>query len=239
MVTDSVFDSSFAEYEASVFNLDAGSLTLTNSIFRGNQAAGAGAIRAQDTSLTLTNVLFSGNLSGTGAAVELSGTTTGSLINITAAGNRNLSANGTISILSTGTVEIHNSVCWTNQNSGGTGTLNASISDAGNGAVSIFTSLVQGSGGSGTWTGGTLIDGGGNLDEDPLFHGPVDPLLTPTTDGNYRVGTGSGAVDSGNNAINSWPFDLDGDPRIQNLVIDMGPYEGEDVPVALLTLIVE
>lgn len=66
--------------------------------------------------------------------------------------------------------------------------------------------------------------GGNNFTPGPgtIF---ADPLLVSTTD--FHLQQGSPAVNAGNNAAVPGDItgDLDGNPRIQNLVVDMGAYE--------------
>ena len=76
------------------------------------------------------------------------------------------------------------------------------------------------------------MDGGGNIDEDPLFITPVDPSTAPTTVGNLRLAAVSPAVDMGANVyVENVPNDLDGNPRIVDgnkdgtPTVDMGAYE--------------
>ena len=65
----------------------------------------------------------------------------------------------------------------------------------------------------------------------PSFLMNIDPDDAPTTDGDFHLIEGSPAIDSGTNDYSGRPdLDLDGNPRIQNDIIDMGAYEG-GVPV--------
>jgi hypothetical protein len=80
----------------------------------------------------------------------------------------------------------------------------------------ISYSLIEGSGGSGSWDTGLGIDGGGNIDDDPLFAGGGDLRLT----------AGSPAIDAGDNAAPNLPAeDLDGKIRVIGGTVDMGAYE--------------
>ncbi len=64
--------------------------------------------------------------------------------------------------------EIVNSILWNNTSNSGAG----EISNDGTGFVNIRYSDVTGCGGSGTgWNSSIGIDGGGNIDTDPLFAG--------------------------------------------------------------------
>jgi hypothetical protein len=71
------------------------------------------------------------------------------------------------------------------------------------------------------------IDGGNNIYTDPMF---VNPLLY----GDYRLDTGSPAIDAGDNTpIGSGWTDIDGLPRILPTIgtVDMGAYEYEPPPM--------
>lgn len=210
----------------SVFAIFGGSLSLRNCRLVGNSATTSGAVVASDSTINLTNVLLSGNEADTGAALEFGGTTNATLTNVTVSGNRCFNASGAVHITSAGVIEIGNSVFWNNSAVQGAGVLSASIYNPGTGSVTVSSSLLQGSGGSGAWTGGSLLDGGGNLDGDPLFLYPVDSTMAPTTLGNYRLALGSPAMDSGDNALNTLPYDLDGNLRVLDATIDMGAFEG-------------
>ncbi len=91
-----------------------------------------------------------------------------------------------------------------------------------------------------SWISGTYVDGGGNIDEDPLFLEDIDPSTAPTTSGNLRLQSTSPAVDKGENDYvpEGVLTDLDGKARIQDgnadgdAVVDMGAYEtGGYLPV--------
>lgn len=73
-------------------------------------------------------------------------------------------------------------------------------------------------------------DGPGNFDcaescPDPRFEDLLDATLAPSVSGNFRLRTGSPAIDAGDNALVTVDFDLDGALRIQNGRVDLGPYE--------------
>ncbi len=85
----------------------------------------------------------------------------------------------------------------------------------------VFYSLIEGCGGSGGgWDSFFGTDGGHNLDDNPLFVNAIG--------GDLHLTQASPAIDSGdNNAPNLPFFDLDGNARISNGVVDMGAYEFE------------
>lgn len=58
-------------------------------------------------------------------------------------------------------------------------------------------------------------------------HTTVDPLFVDAVNGNFRLQPSSPCKDAGVNAFVLSLTDLDGNPRIQNGIVDMGPYEIE------------
>jgi predicted outer membrane repeat protein len=188
----------------------------------------------------LDNVSFSGNSAGSfGGAVYNDGSNGGvcktMLTNVTFSGNKATISGGAVfsnGLDGNSSLELRNSILWNNQDSSGTGNLNASIFHA-----SAFTlvkhSLLQGAGASGGgWTSDTSFDdGGGNIDKNPKFITPVDPSSAPTAAGDLHLKSSSPAIDAGKNAFINYPFDLDNLWRIRDgdrdgeLVVDMGAYE--------------
>ncbi len=86
-----------------------------------------------------------------------------------------------------------------------------------------------------------LIDGGGNIDQDPAFVDPVGPDGLPgTPDDDFRLGPGSPSIDAGDSGAEGLlgiTVDLAGEPRFFDdpatpdtgvgppPIVDMGPYE--------------
>src|SRR5690606_14333708 len=93
----------------------------------------------------------------------------------------------------------------------------------------IAHSLVQGglNGGIVNVANGSVTDGGGNINDDPLFMTPVNPADAPTTAGDLRLRPGSPAIDAGDNGVlpPGLTTDLAGGPRIMGGTVDMGAYE--------------
>jgi predicted outer membrane repeat protein len=218
---------------------------LTNVVLSGNWAVfNGGAIYSHGyggtSSPVLTNVTFSGNsadLDGGGMYnnASASGTSSPILTNVTFSGNSARNDGGAIynkGILGNSRPKMQNSIMWNNKDSSGTGTITANIFNEGN-KIKLTYSLVEDSGGSGSsWIGGSYIDGGGNIDENPMFVEPIDPFTAPITDGNLRLQTGSPAIDAGDNTFAAGVLtDLDGEPRIVDgdmdgtPTVDMGAYE--------------
>ncbi len=160
--------------------------------------------------------------------MDLSGSSGGTLTNVTVTGNRSDDPEGALEFSASGALTIVNSIFWNNQDSAGTGTLSSAITDLGGGSIVVSSSLLQGSGGSVAWNAGAIADGGNNLDEDPLFVVPVDPATAPATSGDLHLLAGSLAVNAGDNSVITTSEDLDGEDRIQDSIVDLGVYEGAD-----------
>ena len=249
LINVAFFDNHARNHGGAMYNngSDSGnsSPSLTNVIFSGNSADfdGGGIYNygyKGISSPSLTNVAFSGNSTVfRGGAMYNDGSASGDaspiLSNVTFSGNfageigggmYNYGYNGNSKPV------VRNSILWNNQDSSGTEPLFANIYN--NAAIVTVThSLVQGTGGSSGWTSDTsFIDGGSNIDIDPMFITPVDPSTAPTTTGNLRLQTGSSAIDAGDNTfVTGVLTDLDGEARIidGNLdgtpTVDMGAYE--------------
>jgi predicted outer membrane repeat protein len=192
-------------------------------------------------SLVLTGVTISVNSAGDGGGIYNHSSSL-VLTNVSISGNSAGEAGGGI-YNQDSSPKIRNNVIWVN-----TAATSAGID--GFGSV-IRYSIVQDSSYSGT------PDAEGNMNIDPLFESldPASGTLT-TTGGNYRLKTGSPAINtgSGNNYPETWskwqtligtggainseaqyddyitPYigkDLAGNTRILGPVIDMGAYEKE------------
>ncbi len=217
---------------------------LRDVIFTGNSAASYGGAMvnyAQDgkSRPVLTNVLFSGNSAGEwGGAIanfgHLDGDNHPILTNVTLSGNQATDKGGGIFNYGTkGTClpSIRNSIIWNNRDSSGTGTLTANIYNQ-DARTTLYHSLVQGSGGTGNFTTTfSYGNGGGNIDEDPKFLMPINPITT-TSSGNLHLQIDSPAIDAGDIAyVIDVPADLDGHPRLKDgngdgeAIVDMGAYE--------------
>ncbi|MCL1920606.1 MAG: hypothetical protein FWG50_05935 [Kiritimatiellaeota bacterium] len=172
--------------------------TLSHCTLSGNTAynSGGGAFDA-----ALNNCLLTDNRAGTWGGGVLSGT----LTNCTLAGNSAYSNGGGAS---GGT--LNNCIVWGNTVTSGPysnynfSTFNFSCT---------APAPVDG------------YDGGGNIDDDPLF---VDAVA-----GNYRLRSTSPCIDAGSDGHAPWGFDLDGNPRIHGSAVDMGAYEHTPRPATV------
>jgi len=216
--------------------------TLTNVLFAGNSAGFGGAMYNDGSSSglsnpTLTNVAFTGNwaeieggaMYNNGKGGESSPTLTNVTFGGNAAGEKggamyNYAFDGGASNL-----VLTNVILWNNRVApafGGDEMYNDGAK------IEIANSLVQGGlsgpdSGITNVNGGSVNDKGHNRDLDPRFINSVDPAEAPTTDGDWRLGPGSPAIDAGDNSAvpDGLTTDLDGNPRLQGGVVDMGAYE--------------
>lgn len=202
--------------------------TLTDVTFFANETTGqgGGVYDSGDYPFwggvsTYANALFASNKSGYGGGGLYAGSV--SVVNSTFWGNSAMNATegkGGAILFHTGSPTLRNSVVWGN-----------SVAVAGkgihtqSGTPRIGHSLVEGSGGSGSWNTILGTDEGGNLDADPMF---------VSTSGNLDLSlqSGSPAMNTGNNAYvpDGLEKDLAGRMRISGpsagtRVVDMGAYE--------------
>ncbi len=215
--------------------------TLLNCQFLGNTADGGGAMyNFGGADPVLTNVLFSGNAASNhgGAIYNFSNEPT--LTNCTFVGNTaGMMGGGMFTDGLNLSPTFQNSIVW--GNTAGVSANNISNDEA---VPHFLNSIVQGSGGSGAgWDTNLGTDGGGNMDMDPMFM-DADGLdnNAGNLDDDLRLMTGSPAINSGSNTadldagnpatqtIAIIPFDLDGNFRVADGIIDMGPYEFGSMP---------
>ncbi len=236
--------------------------TVTNCTFSGNTANGDGGGMFNDGSPTVTNCTFSGNTSNGRGGGMYNGhddksfptvtncTFTGNTADI-GGGMYNYDVNSTVTNCTfSGNVASFGGGMYNTTWFGGISTVTNCIlwgdspdEFSGDGTPAVSYSNVQGG-----WPGN------GNIDADPLF---VDP-----DNGDYRLSTGSPAIDAGNNwgvpidendydedsvLCELFPVDLDGNPRFNAdeadfdpgcgvpVVVDMGAYEYQFDPADQIT----
>jgi hypothetical protein len=214
-----------------IANRNNSSLTVVNCTFNDNRAAlgGAGIYNQIRSSATLTNCAFNNNTAvnvGGGSGIYNWGSATitnCTLTNNKYAGIMNCSdllsvtnctfSNNWVGILDiAGPSNVTNGVFWNNQNVG--------IEWSGSMPEVTYSNVQSG------WPGA------GNINADPMF---VD-----AANGDYHLLPDSPCIDAGNNAAlpsdttdldgdgdieESIPLDLDGNPRIVGVAVDMGAYE--------------
>jgi hypothetical protein len=225
-------------------------LALVNVTIAGNTANGnGGGMYNEGSSLALVNVTISGNTANEGGGMFNIVDSSPVLTNVTVAGNYAATGGGIFTSQAGSLPKIRNSVIW-----GNTAGTDPNISNGGSAGPEFTYSIVQGSGGSGSWIPATGTNGGNNKDADPSFISP-NPAGSgsPKTGGDYRLGSSdpNPAVDAGSdswypdnaNDTSAFPIalglsteekaainaallkDLGGNIRTQGGTIDMGAYE--------------
>lgn len=190
-------------------------LSLMN--IRGNTADvnGGGISNASGSLPVISNSLFTGNkatVSGGGIYSN-----NGSIVvvyNSTFAGNTAASGGALFTIQNNAKLEMHNSIVYGNSS----GAVNGSGA-----ATPVFSySIVQ---------GGNTSDGN-VIDSNPLYVNNPGYANAPFTGGDFHLKSGSLATNSGDQKTNDTGYfiqsganDLDGNSRILNHRIDLGPYE--------------
>lgn len=210
------------EEGGAVFVSGGSSPVFEDARFTSNSATSGGALYCQSFSTnTLINVDFINNRANSGGAVDV-------------AINTRFHQSG-------GSFVGNGSFLWNNRHQFDVGTSQSSMWIAG-GTATVSDSIVHGSNGSGAgWAAGLGTDGGGNLDEDPLFIDDIDFAAFPRPAWDLRLWKGSPAVNAGANAsipldvtdvdgdlntTETIPFDHDQRDRILGTHVDMGAFEG-------------
>ena len=204
-------------------------LSLTAVSFTANTAtlSGGGAYLGAGSAL-LSNASFSGNTGGSGGGLY-AGSGDVTLANTTFGGNQATSGGRAVTAGGTALLAVTNSVLW-NDTAGAAPEIDYVASASG----VISHTLLMGSNGSGPgWDGGLGSDGGGNIDDDPLFLRDPDPGPDGAWDGldddygDLQLQRESPAVDAGDNDLvpAGLTTDLAGRPRIADGTVDMGAYE--------------
>ena len=199
-----------------------GSLKLVDAVLSDNHASdNGGAIYFSAGTMTLTNAALSGNLASLGGGIFHGGDSS-IITNVVIVSNRATSTStfygSSGGINSATNAQIRNTIIWGNQRGSVVGSADASFT----GSPIVRYSLIQ----------GRNPEGDGNFDcselcPDPRFVETLDSNLAPSSSGDFRLQPGSPAIDTGNNDFVEVDFDLDGFPRIQNGIVDLGPYEAE------------
>ena len=202
---------------------------LTNVVFSGNSAYNGGGMFSYTSSPLLRNVLFKGNTATNGGGIySYEGAPV--LFNTTFSGNSAFDAGGAYQ--NGGSLTIHNSILW-----GDTATVTPEIK-ADSGTITVEYSNISGCGGSSAWNSACGVDGGGNID--------IDPLYRDFSGGDMRLQDSSPAIDAGNNAAvpEGLIVDLDRSLRLVDIpgvpdtgsgtppIVDMGAYEAHPDAVA-------
>jgi hypothetical protein len=216
-LTNVTFSSNTAQSGGGMYNFDS-SPTLTNVIFSGNAAQAGGGMYNNNSSPTLRNLIFSGNAANSGGGMANLNSSNPNLINVTFSGNT-ASSGGGMANFNGSNPTLTNVIIWNS--------VGGSIID------SFSTPDVTYSNIQGGYSGTT------NISADPLFVDADGPdNIVGTLDDNLRLQSNSPSIDTGNNAAvpTGVTTDLEGKPRIQNGIVDMGAYEYDGTPPTVVSI---
>ncbi len=204
-------------------------LTMTDCIFTTNSAfEWGGALKNSVSSLTLTNCTFVGNSARWGGAIHNHEGTL-NITNSTFCENRATSSGGAINNYYHTNLNLINCIVWANSAFEGSQIGLEEFS-----TISVRHCNIQ-AGQTALYTSESFLQwGDGNIDTDPMFVRDPDPGLDGNWDsvdddfGDLHLACSSPCLDAGTNSTQTpLPLtDLDGNPRIINAIVDMGPYEG-------------
>lgn len=190
---------------------NAGTLTVTNSTFSGNNAGnvGVGGAIWNSGTLTVTSSTFTSNRAVAGGAISNSGTLT--VTNSTFASN-SAGSGGAVYSDRAGTVTVINSTFASNSASHGGAVYNNG------GTVTLTNTIAANSTVSGNCVG-AIIDGGNNLDSDGTCGvGPTtNPMLDPAGLANNGGTTRTIALQAGSPAVNGGDEPICSAPPVSNL----------------------
>jgi len=250
------FENNFGGAGAAV-HVEASNPTFLNVTFAGNLATDGGAVRlaafseGEHCTVRLTNVAFLGNRAHRyGGAIYVGPRSTVLLTNATLAGNQSLEATGAgggvyVEFLADA-LAVTNSVLWGNTAAAGGAQVHAVSSLP---TLTFSHTLIEG--GLAGVVGGTVIDGGGVLSDDPLFvyapslgpddqpgtgdDDPGDPHLRPASPARSAADAAALLHDAfdldgdGLSAGEPLPWDLDQARRVEGDGLDLGPFEGSSL----------
>jgi hypothetical protein len=188
--------------------------TITNTIFRENYGYAGSAISSTNSSAIVTNSLIVKNTSDFSAIYNNNASP--QFVNVTIADNvaYNSDLNGTgVRSISSSKPEFYNTVIWNNKNA--SGALD-NFTNNGGSIPEYYYSIVQGSDAGWATIG---FDGGGNMDQNPLFLSATNHMLS-----NCSPAINHGRVDTVG-ILKPSTYDLGRNNRIANTTIDIGAYE--------------
>ncbi|MEM6794595.1 MAG: SdrD B-like domain-containing protein [Acidobacteriota bacterium] len=203
------------------------SLQLRSVLAVGNSAAAGGAIYFDAEEIATRGGCLTGRgdeARGGGGCEEVSGRL--GISRSTFAGN---SATGDGGALWLDLADLQNplaeSIFWRNSDASGTATSSAVVHYDDAFQALFESSDVEASGGSGSWNAAFGIDGGGNLDLDPLFVNDVSSPLSLAEGADYRLWASSPVLDLGSTTPDE-TTDAAGNARVEGPAADLGALEG-------------
>lgn len=208
--------------------------TLLNCRIRGNTATNGGGIHFYITPATASviNPVISGNYATSGGGMFFTGATS-YIVNATVSGNR-ASVGGGMALDYDAAPVLRDVLIWNNAiGAGNTSDPSSSVAimsqTIGSSEAEFHNSLVENynnAGLVGLDSDSSNNLNGNNASNDPAFVSPSDATMAPTIAGDFRLGPGSPVIDMGENTANTSSYDIAGNSRILNGVIDLGAYEG-------------
>jgi Ca2+-binding RTX toxin-like protein len=199
-----------AQFGAGITISGSNSLTsIVNNIIDDNSATKAGGgLMVLAPEVDVVNNLFINNRSDiTGGGVYV-WKETANIVNNTFSSNSSQEQGSAITAENGANVQVSNSIVWDNNSTQSGDQVYAKnvVDRFAEAIISVSNSLVENG-----------FSGLSNIDSDPQF---VD-----SNRGDYRLESGSGAIDVGNNQVVIVEVDLDNQPRIVNNIVDLGAYE--------------
>ncbi|MCA9974669.1 MAG: hypothetical protein KC413_02930, partial [Anaerolineales bacterium] len=210
---------------------------LINVAFINNYSAKDGGGMAHDCDRStchpvFVNVIFSGNSArrGGGGYFITFGNDGPVFVNTTFSNNAASEQGGGIVLVDIEKPYFENVIFWGNIAPVGSQIQNNNFYD--DWTPTFTNSIVQGSGGSDNWNGSLGIDGGNNLDQDPLFADAGNHILTLQPN-SPAINTGTNAalpadivdLDEDGDISEPIPIDIAGNVRIFDGTVDIGAYE--------------
>lgn len=190
-------------------------VTIAKSVIRDNVTTGQGGaiyVNGSDSSLTITNSFITGNQGSNGGTIRTNSGPTVNILNSTFANNQG-SYGGVFYICATGSTTIKNSIFWGNTSGDGKGANIYKVCGSGNIGTISYSDISTDS--PADIYNASFTDGGGNIDQDPLFVGGGDYHISNATSPVIDAATETGAPAD----------DIDGDLRPQGAGYDMGADE--------------
>jgi hypothetical protein len=213
--------------------------TAINCTFAGNEASCGGGIYNNSAEMMLINGVLIGNVADRGGAIA-NLFTSPDIVNCTFSANTAFEEGGAIHNEYDSNPSLANCILWADAAPAG-----PEIANTGDSIPRIGYCDIQASGGSGGgWDADLGVDGGGNIDADPLFADPGGDEFSlaassPCIDAgiNSAVPADGLDLDDDGDTAERIPIDRAGDPRFADdpdtpdtgcgvpAVVDMGAYE--------------
>lgn len=205
---------------------------IAGNTITANSARYGGGIYCVNADVTIVGNVLTGNRADVyGGAVCLMQSEVG-LANNTIAGNRAGSHGGGVFVREGSSTTITDCIMWANEAANGSQLALAVPSDPNNPCDATVHHCDAGGGQAGVHVdnGCTLNWGTGNIDADPLFVDPDQWDGDTWVEGNCHLQDGSPCINAGDNAaVEAGETDMDGEARIQHLVVDMGADETDSI----------